>query len=131
MILKLTSFKPILNSRFLQEPRYSPNHKRVLPAENPGITEVLQVIIPTLTSIEILYPPQPIPLCVVKVKFLIINFGGWTFSSGIERNLVYDYAINIGYKFFTIMTLPGPAFQECTGSCHENVPAPKVVSSNL
>jgi hypothetical protein len=23
------------------------------------------------------------------------------------------------------MTSPGPAFQECTGSCHENVPAPK------
>ena len=29
------------------------------------------------------------------------------------------------------MTTPGPAFQECTGSCHENVPAPKVVSTNL
>ena len=29
------------------------------------------------------------------------------------------------------MTSPGPAFQECTGSCHENVPAPKAVSSNL
>ena len=27
------------------------------------------------------------------------------------------------------MTSTGPAFQECTGSCHENVPAPKVVSS--
>ena len=26
---------------------------------------------------------------------------------------------------------PGPAFQECTGSCHENVPVPKAVSSNL
>ena len=29
------------------------------------------------------------------------------------------------------MTSPRPAFQECTGSCHENVPAPKAVSSNL
>ena len=29
------------------------------------------------------------------------------------------------------MTLPGPAFQEYTGSCHENVPAPEAVSSNL
>ena len=29
------------------------------------------------------------------------------------------------------MTSPGPAFQECTGPCHENVPAPKVVSSDL
>ena len=28
------------------------------------------------------------------------------------------------------MTPPGPAFQDCTGSCHENVPAPKAVSSN-
>ena len=27
------------------------------------------------------------------------------------------------------MTSPGPAFQECTGSCHVNVPAPKAVSS--
>ena len=27
------------------------------------------------------------------------------------------------------MTSPGPAFQECTGSCHENVPAQKAVSS--
>ena len=29
------------------------------------------------------------------------------------------------------MTSPGPAFQECNGSCHENVPAPKAVSSVL
>ena len=34
-------------------------------------------------------------------------------------------------KFSTIMTSPGPAFQECTRSCHENVPAPKAVSSDL
>ena len=29
------------------------------------------------------------------------------------------------------MNSPGPAFQEYTGSCHENVPAPKAVSSDL
>ena len=29
------------------------------------------------------------------------------------------------------MTSPGPAFQECTGPCHENVPTPKVVLSDL
>ena len=29
------------------------------------------------------------------------------------------------------MTSPGPAFQECTGSCLENVPAQKAVSSDL
>ena len=29
------------------------------------------------------------------------------------------------------MTSPGPAFQECTGSCHENGPTPKAVSSDL
>ena len=29
------------------------------------------------------------------------------------------------------MTSLGPAFQECTGSYHENVPAPKVLSSHL
>ena len=29
------------------------------------------------------------------------------------------------------MTSPGPTFQECTGSCHENVPALKAVSSDL
>ena len=29
------------------------------------------------------------------------------------------------------MTSTGPAFQECTGSCHENVSAPKMVSSDL
>ena len=29
------------------------------------------------------------------------------------------------------MTSQGPAFQECTGSCHKNVHAPKAVSSNL
>ena len=34
-------------------------------------------------------------------------------------------------KFSTVMTSPGSAFQECTGSCHENVPAPKAVSSVL
>ena len=31
-------------------------------------------------------------------------------------------------KFSTVMTSPGPAFQECTGSCHENVPNPKDVT---
>ena len=29
------------------------------------------------------------------------------------------------------MTSPGPAFHECTGSCHDNVPASKAVLSNL
>ena len=29
------------------------------------------------------------------------------------------------------MTSPGPEFQECIGSCHENVPALYVVSSVL
>ena len=29
------------------------------------------------------------------------------------------------------MTSPGPAFKECTGSCHDNVPAPNGVSSDL
>jgi hypothetical protein len=29
------------------------------------------------------------------------------------------------------MTSPGPALQKCTGSCHENVPAPKAISSDL
>ena len=33
--------------------------------------------------------------------------------------------------FSTVMTSPGPAFQECTGSCCENVPAPKAGSSDL
>ena len=34
-------------------------------------------------------------------------------------------------NFSKVMISPGPAFQECTGSCHENVSAPKAVSSNL
>ena len=29
------------------------------------------------------------------------------------------------------MTSPGPAFQECTGSCHKNVHATKAVPSDL
>ena len=29
------------------------------------------------------------------------------------------------------MTSPGPAFQKCTGSCHENLPSPKGVSFDL
>ena len=29
------------------------------------------------------------------------------------------------------MTSPGPAFQECTGCCHENVSSPKAESSDL
>ena len=29
------------------------------------------------------------------------------------------------------MTSPGPAFMECTRSCHENLTAPKAVSSSL
>ena len=33
--------------------------------------------------------------------------------------------------FSKVMTSLGPAFQECNGSCHENVPNPKAVSSNL
>ena len=35
------------------------------------------------------------------------------------------------YYFSTAMVLPGPAFQECTGSCHENVSNPTAVSSVL
>ena len=31
-------------------------------------------------------------------------------------------------KFSTVMTSTGPAFQECTGSCHVNVPDPKLDS---
>ena len=31
--------------------------------------------------------------------------------------------------FSTFMTSPGLAFQECTGSCHVDVPVPKAVSS--
>ena len=42
--------------------------------------------------------------------------------------IISQYFLN---KFSTVMTSPGPAFQECTGSCHENVPAPKAVSSDL
>ena len=34
-------------------------------------------------------------------------------------------------EFSTVMASPGSAFQECTGSCLENVPTPKAVSSNL
>ena len=34
-------------------------------------------------------------------------------------------------EFSTVMTSSGPAFEKCTGSCHENVPDPKAVSSNL
>ena len=37
-----------------------------------------------------------------------------------ERDLNW-YADLIDDKFFTVMTSQGPAFQECTGSCHENV----------
>ena len=33
--------------------------------------------------------------------------------------------------FSTVMTSPGLAFQECSGSCYENVPTPKGLSSNL
>jgi hypothetical protein len=38
------------------------------------------------------------------------------------------FALNLN-KFSTVVTSPRPAFQECTGSCCVNVPAPKVVSS--
>ena len=39
--------------------------------------------------------------------------------------------ITINNKFSTVMTSPGPALQKCTGFCHENVPTPYAVSSNL
>ena len=35
------------------------------------------------------------------------------------------------FVFSTDLLFPGPVFQECTGSCHENVPTPKAVSSDL
>ena len=34
-------------------------------------------------------------------------------------------------KFSTVMTSQVPAFQECTGSCHENVPTQTAASSDL
>ena len=34
-------------------------------------------------------------------------------------------------SLFTVKTSLGPAFQECTGSYHENVPVPKTDSSDL
>ena len=33
------------------------------------------------------------------------------------------YSKLVHNKFSTFMTLPGPASQECTGPCHENVPS--------
>ena len=33
--------------------------------------------------------------------------------------------------FSTVMTSPGPAFQECTGSCHVNVPTIRQYHHNL
>ena len=35
------------------------------------------------------------------------------------------------YPFSFLFSSLEPAFQECTGSCHENVPAQKAVSSDL
>jgi hypothetical protein len=34
-------------------------------------------------------------------------------------------------EVMTVMTSPRPAFQECTGSWHANVPIPKVISSDM
>ena len=31
------------------------------------------------------------------------------------------------FYYFVVMTSPGPAFQECTGSYHVNVPTPNLV----
>ena len=39
--------------------------------------------------------------------------------------------IRIHFSTVMIPLRPGPAFQECTGSCHKNVPTLKVVSSDL
>ena len=66
-----------------------------------------------------------------------------TFSlSQLSVNLLQTYCFwplwtdkneSIHNPFSTVMIpfRPGPAFQECTGSSHKNVPARKAVSSNL
>ena len=38
--------------------------------------------------------------------------------------------MNLGC-FYNKFSTPGPVFQECTGSCYENVPTPNAVSSDL
>ena len=48
-----------------------------------------------------------------------------TYVRFMKRSSISTYYHN---KFSTIS---GPVFQECTGSCHENVPTPKAVSSDL
>ena len=64
-----------------------------------------------------------------EVKCLCSRWQGWE-REGCHSHQLFNswFLIN---KFSTVMTSPGPAFQECTGSCHENVPAPKAVSSGL
>ena len=56
----------------------------------------------------------------------------WVYElSNLTPALVRNFIINkLNNKFSTVMTSPGTAFQECTGSCHENVPAPNAVSSD-
>ena len=60
-----------------------------------------------------------------------------TLNNEIESKFICRYnfvcflhmILNFFCLFYTVMTSPGPAFQECTGSCHVDVPAPKAVSS--
>ena len=59
--------------------------------------------------------------------FLSINF------QRLKNNCFDTLQCTIERKFCfsTVMSSPRPAFQECTGSCHENVSALKAVSSDL
>ena len=86
--LKLICSQPFSNSKSLHEPRYLPNHKRVLPALKSGISFVLQVLLPASNSIHTLYPPQLSPLYIVNVKFLMVlgfGFSGSDNASGFSN----------------------------------------------
>ena len=49
-----------------------------------------------------------------------------------SKNIIFNQVAEVFFCLFsTVRHSPGPDFQECTGSCHENVPAPKAVSSNF
>ena len=88
--LKLICSQSFSNTKSLHEPRYLPNHKRVLPPLNSGISFVLQVLLSTSNSIHTLYPPQSLLLCVVNVRFLIVLGSGFSGScfSGSGSNLL-------------------------------------------
>ena len=115
----LLIFSDFVRSHFLQNPYFRSKLN----------TKCKRKTLLTLTTNSVHKKADPKPNIIKKNHAIEVLLNGCKISNFFDNN--YQSGTSIINKLSSVMTSPGPAFQECTGSCHENVPALKAVSSNL